>query len=98
MTFCDVNHCVGLIIVKRIVDFSLSKYFVDIMVKSTVVLLISSILPILCVSLLPSSFGRLVMTVVIAVLSMVPAAYFIMLNKEERLMVKNIVLNKLRKK
>ena len=93
-----VNHCVGLIIVKRIVDFSLSKYFVDIMVKSTVVLLISSILPILCVSLLPSSFGRLVMTVVIAVLSMVPAAYFIMLNKEERLMVKNIVLNKLRKK
>jgi O-antigen/teichoic acid export membrane protein len=82
-----------LIIVRQLIDFSISQYLLKVILPIIVISIVSSIPSILIYFLLDKSFLRLCFVTVVSIFSICILSYYIALNKSERLKLKEIVSN-----
>ena len=82
---------VRLLILKRLIDFSIRQFFKMVLLPVCVISIISAILPIIIYYLLVQSILRLFLITSISVISVCLFSYYIGLNRDERQKVRSIV-------
>lgn len=93
---CICNF-IELYVLKKEVDFSIKEYLVSVMLKCLLVTALVCVLPALVVLCLEPSFIRLCICTGVSILSLGMGVYFLILQKEQRSKVVEVVKNKLRK-
>ena len=89
---------VRLFLLKRMVKFPVRRYVNEVLSIVLIVLLVCFIPPISIVEILPPSFGRLILTCMVSVISAIPAMYYIGMTRSERITVCDMVKNKLKRR
>lgn len=93
-----LNQCFSLVVLHSEFKYSYKQYFKEIVLPCTVIAILAPILPwILCRSL-DASFVRLILVILGAGIVMFALGYSILLNKAEKLLVNNVVKNKIVKR
>jgi O-antigen/teichoic acid export membrane protein len=88
---------VRLLILKKLIDFSIRQFFKDVLFPIIAITILSSIVPILLYNILKDGLFRLLITTGISVMSICCSVYFLGINKNERQGVNNFIFNKIRK-
>ena len=86
-----------LLFAKYLIGISIKRYFTDVYIRVGVVFVISSTVPLVFYYLLPSSFMRLVTVSLVSILSSCTIVYFFGMNKSEKIMVKDKIVNLINK-
>ena len=80
---------------RHLVNISIYYYFVEVVLKTILVIIISSIIPIAIRELITNIYFRLVV-VSLASYSIIPLiVYFVALNKQEKIIINNLIINKI---
>lgn len=89
--------CFGarMIVVKRLIDFPVKRYTIDVLFPCFLVTIISVIPPMVSHYLLPSGWLPVIITILISVFSTILCVYFIGLNRLEKDFVSNFIKSKL---
>lgn len=92
-----VVECVRLWILKGLLDFPISRFVREVVVKIILVTIASLPLPLILVSQFPTSLHRMIITVLTSVLSTVLCVYWLGLNQGERLALTGYIKKKIRR-
>jgi O-antigen/teichoic acid export membrane protein len=89
-----VSLLITIPIVKKIFDFSVVKFFINVIFPSFFAFALAAIFPLILHNIFEESIWRLLMVCAVSVVSVCCATYGIALNKPEKEMIKNIIIKK----
>jgi O-antigen/teichoic acid export membrane protein len=82
---------VRLLILKRLIDYSIRHFFRMVVIPICVISVVSAILPVILCYILPQSIVRLCLVIALSIVSISICSYIIALNKMERQKVRNLI-------
>lgn len=93
-----ITQVIYLLVLKKIIDYSISKYLKDVVVSSLLVMIASCFVPYICHLYLPEGFVRLSVVFVASLVAGGFASYFIGLSKAEKNICDNLLYSLLHKR
>lgn len=93
--FSCINQAVCLILTRQQFHFEWKEYFRDVLLPGLETVILLPLLPALIITVMEPSFLRLMLVCMAALLTALPAFYYLVLNEEERRKVMNSVKSKL---
>lgn len=92
LTICIIAFTIRLFIIKPMIQLSLGQYFKEVILKCAVVTVISLTLSITVKYFMDDSFGNFLVLCIISVSSVILSAYYLGLNKEEKLFINQKII------
>ena len=92
-----INQAVCMFLLKKIFEYSILEYLKEVILPCFIVTIIATILPIIVRLLLPTSFLRLVLVIVMGVLGTAIISYYLVLNQYEKSMISEFIRKVLKK-
>ncbi len=93
-----INQIVCLVITSKVFNISFSNYIKSVILPCLTFLIIIPILPYLVNKNMEMSLLRLILTIVCDVIIAIPLCYYLGINKQQRKVIKNIIVNKINTK
>lgn len=97
LTVAILGQCVRVALLRPMIKFSLKDYFMKVILKSSVILCTSPLLPFVCYLILPDSFLRFVLVCLASVVSVITLIYFFAMDSSEKSLIYNSILRKIKK-
>lgn len=93
-----LNQVVCLVLLKRIFPYSISEYVKEVIMPCVFVTAVASMLPIIVHLILPSSFIRLLLVILLGVSSTIVFSFYFVMNKGEKKMIVEMINKYIKRK